>query len=214
MSSTLRVCEIFRSIQGESTRAGVVCIFVRLSGCNLNCSYCDTVYAGKEFSIMTVSEVVDRVATFSGDTVEITGGEPLLQSATPELAERLVAEGKTVLVETNGSIDIGVLPAGCVKIVDVKCPSSGMCGSFLEDNIGRLESGDEVKFVIGSAADLDWAGSFVRNASLCDRCTVLFSPVASSVAPADVAQWILEYDLPVRLQVQLHKIIWGDRRGV
>jgi len=214
MSSTLRVCEIFRSIQGESTRAGEVCVFVRLSGCNLKCSYCDTVYAGKEFSIMTLSEVVDRVAAFSGDTVEITGGEPLLQSATPTLAERLVAAGKTVMVETNGSLDIGVLPQGCVRIVDVKCPSSGMCGSFLEDNIGRLEPGDEVKFVIGSAGDLDWAGSFVRNARLCDRCTVLFSPVVRCVAPADVAEWILEHDLPVRLQVQLHKIIWGDRRGV
>ncbi|MBN1575279.1 MAG: radical SAM protein [Chitinispirillaceae bacterium] len=214
MNESLLICELFKSIQGESTHAGRVCVFVRLSGCNLFCSYCDTSYARYGGKVMSFKALLEQIEAFSCDFVEITGGEPLLQQGTAGFARQLLALGKTVLVETNGSLDIGVLPDECIRIVDVKSPSSGEEHSFLERNISRLHRSDEIKFVLGTKEDFDWALAFIERHNLPDKVTVLFSPVAGKVSPADLAQWILDANAPVRLQLQLHKIIWGDRRGV
>ena len=205
---------MFKSIQGESTHAGRICSFVRLAGCNLSCSYCDSSYARSGGKVMSFSRIEEAIDAMSCDLVEITGGEPLMQQGAALFAKRLLSAGKTVLVETNGSFDIGVLPAGCIRIVDVKCPSSGMSHSFLERNIGHLHKNDEVKFVIGTREDFEWALSFVQKHGIAEKVTVLFSPVTGSVAPADLAEWIIAENAPVRLQLQLHKIIWGNRRGV
>jgi 7-carboxy-7-deazaguanine synthase len=214
MNETLLVCELFKSIQGESTHAGRLCTFVRLSGCNLFCSWCDTSYARYGGKLMHFDDLLDRIAGFACNLVEITGGEPLLQQGTAEFARRLLERGVTVLVETNGSLDIGRLPAGCIRIVDVKCPSSGESHSFLERNISLLRPADEVKFVLATREDFDWALAFVKKHSLNGLVTVLFSPVTGRVAPRELAQWIIDADAPVRLQLQLHKILWGERRGV
>ncbi len=214
MNETLLVCEIFKSIQGESTRAGMPCSFVRLSGCNLYCSYCDTSYARYGGSVMSLKSLMEKINEFSCNLVAITGGEPLLQKGTQEFARMLLDAGKTVLVETNGSLDISVLPEGCIRIVDVKCPSSGESHSFLEKNISHLKKDDEVKFVIGTREDFEWAIAFVKKHRMADKSTVLFSPVAAKITPAKLAKWIIEENAPVRLQLQLHKIIWGEKRGV
>jgi 7-carboxy-7-deazaguanine synthase len=214
MNNSLLICELFKSIQGESTHAGRLCVFVRLSGCNLFCSYCDTSYARYGGRVVSFSALFEQIENYSCDLVEITGGEPLLQQGTVEFTRQLLALGKTVLVETNGSLDIGVLPAGCIRIVDVKCPSSGEEHSFLERNISHLCRSDEVKFVLGSKEDFNWALAFVERHALHGKSSVLFSPVTGKVSPAALAQWIIDANAPVRLQLQLHKIIWGERRGV
>ena len=214
MNDSLLVCELFKSIQGESSHAGRLCTFIRLSGCNLFCSYCDTSYARYGGQLMTFKTLLDEVDGFSCDLVEITGGEPLLQQGTPAFVRELLIRGKTVLVETNGSLDIGRLPDGCVRIVDVKCPSSGEAHSFLERNIALLHFGDEVKFVIASKDDFDWATAFISRYPALRGLTVLFSPVTGKLTPADLAQWIIDGNAPVRMQLQLHKIIWGGKRGV
>ena len=181
MSDSLLVCELFKSIQGESTHAGRICVFVRLSGCNLFCSYCDTSYARYGGKIMTFEALLERIEAFSCDFVEITGGEPLLQQGTVAFVHQLLVLGKTVLIETNGSLDIGVLPDGCIRIVDVKCPSSGEEHSFLERNISRLRRSDELKFVLGTKEDFDWALAFIEYHDLPENQTVLFSPVTGKV---------------------------------
>ncbi len=214
-SVCVRVCEIFHSIQGESTTAGLPCVFVRLSGCNLRCTYCDTTYAYAPGAAMSVGEVLSRIGEFGTRTVEVTGGEPLLQPECPALLAELVRCGYEVLLETNGSL---ALPADrrYRVIMDVKCPSSGESDNIDRGNFARLQAGDEVKFVIGSRADFDWAVSAVAERELAQSdCPVLFSPLWGQVSPADLARWILDSGLPVRLQLQLHKIIWPDRdRGV
>lgn len=215
MSDTLLICELFKSIQGESTFAGRVCTFIRLAGCNLSCSYCDTSYARRGGKVISIATLIDEVEALSCDLVEITGGEPLMQQGTADFAKKLLDAGKTVLVETNGSFDIGILPQNCIRIVDVKCPSSGMSHSFLERNIVQLHPRDEVKCVVGDRDDFKWALSFIRRHRLPDKVVVLFSPVMGKVQPTQLASWILEENAPVRLQLQLHKIIWGqDARGV
>jgi 7-carboxy-7-deazaguanine synthase len=211
----IEISEIFKSIQGESTRAGEVCAFVRLSGCNLDCSYCDTRYAREPGVIRSVDEVVKLVQSLNCKLVEITGGEPLMQHETPALCTRLIAEGYTVMVETNGSCDISVLPEGTVRIVDIKCPGSGMADSFLMKNIRVLKACDECKFVLTGRKDFDWALAFVSEYNINSICTVLFSPVHGMLESGSLAEWILECNAPVRLGLQLHKIIWGvDARGV
>ncbi len=210
----LRVCEIFKSIQGESTHAGKVCSFVRLTGCNLHCSYCDTVYARTEGEEQSVEQIVREVQTHRTKLVEITGGEPLLQAETPLLCRRFLDLGLTVLVETNGSLDISAVPPPVVRIVDVKCPSSGHAGSFLQKNISLLASLDECKFVLSDKDDFFWALDVVRKENLHEIATVIFSPNMKLLPPKDLVEWILEENAPVRLGVQLHKIIWGDLRGV
>jgi 7-carboxy-7-deazaguanine synthase len=210
----LHVIEQFKSIQGESTYAGEPCSFIRLAGCNLSCAYCDTDYARGEGIPATIEAIVSIVRQHACELVEITGGEPLLQDETPRLCRELLDKNFNVLVETNGSLDITALPAGCVRIVDVKCPASGMAGSFLEKNLITLNARDQLKFVISNKADFVWAGHFVRVNNLHKRCIVLFSPVMNTLQPKDLAEWILAENAPARLGLQLHKIIWGnDTKG-
>lgn len=211
----LNVNEIFKSIQGESWFAGLPCVFIRLTGCNLRCTYCDTTYAYEEGEELSVEEVLERVASFNCPLVEITGGEPLLQEETPKLVAALLRKARAVLVETNGTLDIDVLPKGIVRIVDVKCPDSGESGKVLWENIGRLVKTDEVKFVLQSRRDYEWAKAIVDDYQLLRRCMVLFSPAFGVLEPRVLAGWILEDNLAVRLNLQLHKYIWRpEERGV
>jgi 7-carboxy-7-deazaguanine synthase len=208
----LSVCELFKSIQGESTFAGEVCSFVRLAGCNLSCSFCDTVYAKESGSgrQMSIDEVMAWIESGHCRLVEITGGEPLIQKDTAPLAARLCDETYTVLVETNGSQDISVLPDPCVRIMDIKCPKSGMADSLFLPNIAALKANDECKFVISDRADFDWACQFAARHRLTNRCTVIFSPNLASLSAQSLAEWLIETDPGARLGMQLHKFIWGD----
>jgi 7-carboxy-7-deazaguanine synthase len=210
------VTEIFRSIQGESTFAGLPCVFVRLTGCNLRCHWCDTAYAFHGGQKMSVEEVLGRVRELGGKLVEITGGEPLLQEEVFPLAERLLRDGCRVLVETSGERFVGELPKDVVKIVDVKCPGSGESGKFCFDNLGALDQKDQVKFVILDEADYLYAREFLARHDLRGKVgEVIFSPVFGQLPPRTLAEWILRDNLEVRLGLQLHKFIWEpDARGV
>ncbi|HUC44570.1 MAG TPA: radical SAM protein [Candidatus Sulfotelmatobacter sp.] len=211
----LRVNEIFHSVQGESTHAGRPCVFVRLTGCNLRCVWCDTAYAFHEGSDMEVGAVVARVEAFGCPLVEVTGGEPLLQPDASELMRALVARGFEVLLETGGSLPIDRVPAGVKRIVDVKCPGSGESARNRWANLDALRPGDEIKFVIADRADYEWAAVTVRERDLSSRAPVLFSPVADGLAAGDLARWVLDDRLAVRVQVQMHKVLWpGVTRGV
>jgi 7-carboxy-7-deazaguanine synthase len=215
---SLYINETFVSIQGESTYAGVRCFFIRLSGCNLACSYCDTTYAvaPKTGEQCTVDRLVELAKKSKCDVVELTGGEPLLQKETPHLAKKLVDVGKTVLIETNGSLPISILDKHIIAIVDYKTPSSGMENSFLEENITALQKHHQVKFVIGSRADYLFAKEKVTQYKLDARVdAVLFSVIWENLAPSQLVEWILEDALPVRMQLQMHKYIWDpEKRGV
>ncbi len=213
---SLVVCELFHSIQGESSRAGLPCFFIRLAGCNLHCTYCDTRYACETGGEpRTVTDLLQEAARYPDSLVELTGGEPLLQDNAYPLLQRLADAGRTVLVETNGSIDVGRVPAGVVRIVDLNCPSSGMTDRMDFGNLERLTRHDEVKFVIGDRADYLWARDLVREKKLVGRHHLLFSAVAGKLEPALLAGWILEDRLSVRLQLQLHRILWpAVARGV
>lgn len=216
------ITEVFKSIQGEGTRAGLPCIFVRLTGCNLRCIWCDTAYAFYGGTKHTIPEVLGKIAELSGAgpgrvwLVEITGGEPLLQPETPELAEKLLARGYTVLIETSGERFVGALPRDVIKIVDVKCPDSGEADTFDLANLDALGQKDEIKFVISSRRDYDFARGFTHRNQLASRVhQVLFSPVFEDPAGGwqglnarQLAEWILADSLPVRLGLQLHKFIW------
>jgi len=211
----LLVNEIFKSIQGESWFAGMPCVFLRLTGCNLRCNYCDTKYAYEEGEEFSVEELVERAARYNCRMVDITGGEPLLQEETPNLAAALLEKARTILVETNGSFDIDALPKGIVRIVDVKCPDSGQSEKMLWENMDRLLKTDEVKFVVQSRRDYEWAKSVLKEHQLLRRCMVLFSPAFAILHPRELAEWILADNLAVRLNLQLHKYIWSpDKRGV
>ena len=206
----LKVNEIFSSIQGESTHAGVPCTFVRLTGCNLHCTWCDTEYAREEGEAMPVTAVLERVRELGSELVEITGGEPLLQEAVYPLLDALIDDDLTVLLETNGSVDLSHVPDDVVKIMDVKCPSSGMSGKSLLKNLDYLGGHDEVKFVCADRADYEWARHLVRTEKRLEHVrTVHFAPVFGTLEPAQLAEWILEDRLSVRLGLQLHKIVWG-----
>ena|SRR5687767_2938292 len=212
----LTVNEIFHSIQGESTYVGAPCVFVRLTACDLRCSWCDTPYAFHEGTKMSVGEVMQEVDKYACPTVEITGGEPLLQREVYPLMTRLLETGKTVLVETGGHRSIADIPAGVVRIMDVKCPGSGESGKMDWANLGRLTSRDEVKFVVKDRADYEFARDVVTRENLADRvAAVLMSPVHGVLESRQLAAWILADRLPVRLQLQAHKYIWTpDTRGV
>ncbi len=213
----MRITEIFRSIQGESTWAGAPCVFVRLTGCNLRCAWCDTAYAFDGGQAMTVEEIVLAVARYRLMLVEITGGEPLAQAECPALARRLLEEGYTVLVETNGSLPIESLPAGAIKIMDLKCPDSGMADRNYWPNLAALNpEQDEVKFVMASRRDYEWARGVVLEKAVHERChAVLFSPVLDRIPPEHIVDWMVEDALPVRFQLPLHKYIWPpETRGV
>jgi len=214
---TLKVNEIFYSIQGESTYAGWPCVFIRLTGCNLRCSYCDTTYAYEDGEEKTISDILKEIRKFKCKLVEITGGEPLLQKETPKLVDNLVEQGYKVLLETNGSLDIRKVSNRCVKVVDFKCPSSGMCEANNLKNIEYLSDQDEVKFVIGNQEDFNFAKklvAFIHRQRLF-KTPIHFAPVFGKLEPEELANWILKEHLPVRLQIQLHKIIWpSERTGV
>ena len=213
---TLIINEIFHSIQGESTFAGRACVFVRLTGCNLRCSYCDTRYAYSEGRSQSIGQVVKKVASYGCSLVEITGGEPLLQPNTGQLVKALLAEGYQVLMETNGSLDISVIDPDCIKIIDIKCPDSGEADQCDFANLQRLSSSDQVKFVISSRQDYLYAKKTLpRIPDKLEFGNVLFSPVWDRLSGKTLARWILEDGLEVRLQMQMHKILWPDiERGV
>lgn len=211
----MKVNEIYRSIQGESSYAGLPCVFVRLTYCNLRCSYCDTEYAFYEGKDYTVEEVLREVGSFDCPLVELTGGEPLLQEEVFPLMDELVGRGYTVLLETGGSLDVGRVNPSVIKILDLKCPGSGESQRNLYGNLAKLQSRDEVKFVIGDRADYLWARKALQEHQLTDRCSVLFSTVFQKLPPRQLAEWLLEDNLKVRLQLQMHKYIWGPEvRGV
>lgn len=223
------ITEIFKSLQGEGTRAGLPCIFVRLTGCNLRCVWCDTAYAFSGGTKHELSEILEKVDALAGrlpariPLVEITGGEPLLQPETPALARTLLDAGFQVLLETSGERFIGGLPPGVVRIVDVKCPDSGESGRFDPANLDALQGEDEIKFVIASRRDYDFARDFALRWNLASRVRqVLFSPVFADPAgrwpglpAAQLAEWVLQDGLSVRVSLQLHKFIWDPaRKGV
>jgi 7-carboxy-7-deazaguanine synthase len=213
----LKVNEIFYSIQGESTYAGCPCVFVRLTGCNLRCSYCDTQYAYEAGEDLAFSDIVNQIASHQCSLVEVTGGEPLIQKETPALIHDLLEKGYKVLLETNGSQDIGQVDDRCITILDVKCPSSGEANKNDWDNLSKLTEGDEVKFVIGDREDYDYAKKVLdhNDISTSGVNAVHLSPLHGQMAPKDLAKWILEDHLNVRLHLQLHKVVWDpNQRGV
>ncbi|MBT3878278.1 MAG: radical SAM protein [Candidatus Scalindua sp.] len=211
----LYVNEIFESIQGESTYAGIPCVFIRLTGCNLRCSYCDTTYAYDDGSAMSLNEIIKKVNGYGCRNVCITGGEPLLNEHINKLIKLLKNNLFKVFIETNGSQNIDILPKGIVRIVDIKCPGSGMEQEMDWKNIKRLNRRDEVKFIISSKRDYEWAKSITKKYKIIDRTTVLFGLVLGKLKPKTLAGWILKDGLDVRLHLQLHKIIWPDKaRGV
>lgn len=212
----LTINEIFHSIQGESTHSGRPCVFVRLTACDLRCSWCDTPYAFTEGRKLSVDDVVGQVGRYGCDLVELTGGEPLLQRDVYPLMDRLLENGLTVMVETGGHLSIEEVPRRVIRIVDVKCPGSGESAKNHWENLGLLAPHDEVKFVIRDRVDYEFARDVVARHELAVRTTaVLFSPVHGVLAAKELAAWILEDRLAVRLQLQAHKYIWGaDVRGV
>jgi 7-carboxy-7-deazaguanine synthase len=211
---SLRVCEIFASIQGESTYAGRPCAFVRLAGCNLDCSWCDTPYARVGRDTVSASTAAERALAFGLPLVEITGGEPLLQEETPMLADLLIAKGATVLLETNGSLDIGRIDRRVVTIMDVKCPSSGQERTTDRANFERLRPHDEIKMVVADRVDYEYAKSILKLLKRPLRAVHL-SPAFAALHPRTLSEWILADRIDVRLNLQLHKYIWPpETRGV
>jgi len=214
-AGTLVIHEIYRSLQGESTFAGLPCVFVRLTACHLRCVYCDTPHAFIQGETMSVDDVVARTLALGDDLVEITGGEPLLQLEVYPLMSRLADAGKTVLLETSGALDTSAVDPRVRVILDLKTPGSGEVEANVWSNLERLRPTDELKFVLCDRADFDWAANVVGEHRLTDRCPVLFSVAFGQVNPTDLAAWILESRLPVRLQLQQHKILWDpNARGV
>jgi 7-carboxy-7-deazaguanine synthase len=210
----LSVSETFVSLQGESVWAGWPCFFIRLSGCNLRCTYCDTRYAYNEGEKRDIPGLIDEWRQSRIALVQVTGGEPLLQSETLTLLDGLVNEGAKVLLETNGSLALGNVPREVIKIVDRKTPGSGMEESFLAENLRWLNQGDQLKFVITDRKDYEWAREEVIRLRLLFYTEVLFSPAWGGLPPFQLAEWIIADRLSVRFQIQLHKIIWGEKRGI
>lgn len=211
----MRITEIFHSVQGESTFAGLPCVFVRLTGCPLRCTWCDTDYAFFGGTDRSIDDILDRVRSYGCRLVEVTGGEPLAQPDTATLLRRLCEDGFTVLLETSGAIDTTIVPPSVRIILDVKCPGSGMSERMHWPNVERLRPQDEAKFVIRNRGDYEWAKDILARSNLTDRCPVLFSPVFDVLDPRQLADWLLADRLPIRLQLQLHKHIWApDMRGV
>ena len=211
----LKVCETFYSLMGESTRVGLPAWFIRLSGCNLRCRYCDTTYAYEEGREMTVAALLEAAGGFPGRLVLVTGGEPLLQEETPALLAALAESGCEVCLETNGSRPIASVDARVHRILDLKCPGSGMAGENYWPNLEGLTPRDEVKFVVSDHDDFFWAVEVIRAHGLAGRLPLLISPVFGRVPAHQAAAWILESRLPLRLNLQLHKYLWGpETRGV
>jgi 7-carboxy-7-deazaguanine synthase len=211
---SLRITEIFCSLQGESSLVGFPTVFIRLTGCPLRCGYCDTAYAFKGGETRELESILRQVADYGVRHVTVTGGEPLAQKACPALLAALCDAGYRVSLETSGALDIGQVDTRVKRVMDIKTPSSGEQQQNLWGNIALLSAGDEVKFVIGDRADYDWSKEIIAEYGLAQRCGVLFSPVYAALEARTLADWIVEDRLPVRFQVQLHKLLWGDRPGV
>ncbi len=211
---TLKVYEIFHSVQGESSRIGLPTVFVRLTGCPMRCVYCDTEYAFSGGSNMTLDQIMEKVASFGARYVTVTGGEPLAQKECLPLLTRLCDAGYEVSLETGGAIDTDGVDARVAVILDVKTPGSGEAEKNRWGNLHRLKPQDEVKFVLCDRADYDWARQIMADYGIAQKCSVLFSPVHGSLDAAKLAEWILADRLPVRMQMQLHKILWGEKPGV
>jgi len=211
----LKVNEIFYSIQGESTYSGLPCVFIRLTGCNLRCIYCDTDYAYEAGQEMEIATIISTIESYNCLLVEITGGEPLLQNETPLLVNILLKNGYKVLLETNGTQDINMVDKNCIRIMDVKCPSSGFEKQHDWDNFARLNKGDEIKFVISDIDDYKYAKKIIQRFNLeNNRTPIHFSPIIKNLKMEILARWILYDHLQIRLHPQLHKIIWGEyKRG-
>jgi len=212
---SLKVNEIYYSIQGESTHVGRPCIFIRLTYCNLRCTYCDTEYAFYEGKDIEIPEIMAKIKQWNCNLVEVTGGEPLFQDECIDLLNELTNQNYEVLLETGGSLSISDVPIEIVRIVDFKCPSSGMEKKNLWSIVNDLQPHDEVKFVIGDREDFDWAKEMLNKYSLNEKCSILFSPTFGKIDPSLIVEWILEGDIPVRMQLQMHKHIWeSERKGV
>ncbi len=212
---SLKINEIYYSVQGESTHAGRPCIFIRLTYCNLRCSYCDTEYAFYDGKDMEITYIMSEIKRWDCNLVEVTGGEPLFQDECIDLLNELVNSNYEVMLETGGSLSISDVPKKVVKIVDFKCPSSGMVKKNLWSIVDDLQAHDEVKFVIGNREDFDWAKDRITEYSLDKICTLLFSPTFDEIDPQQIVEWILDENLPVRMQLQMHKMIWSpEEKGV
>lgn len=209
----LRITEIFLSLQGESRTVGIPTVFVRLTGCPLRCLYCDTTYAFKGGEPVELADVLSRVADYGVRYVTVTGGEPLAQAACLDLLAALCNEGYEVSLETSGALDVAPVDPRVVKVLDLKTPASGECGRNLLANLAHLTPRDQVKLVICDRADYEWAQEQIEELHLAERCEVLFSPSHGQLEAHVLAEWILHDRLPVRFQVQLHKVLWGGERG-
>ena len=205
----LKINEIYASIQGESSHTGLPCIFIRLTGCNLRCTWCDTAYAFHKGDDLTVEETIQKVETFSLPLVEITGGEPLMQEEVYPLMDKLLETGYRVMLETGGALPIDKVPEKVIKILDIKCPGSGEDKKNHLKNLKLLAPHDEVKFVLLDRADYEWSRDLLKKLALPSSIQILFSPVFDKLDLKDLSEWILEDRLPVRLQTQLHKVIWN-----
>ncbi len=211
----LKVNEIYHSIQGESTNAGLQCVFIRLTGCNLRCTYCDTEYAFFEGKERSVDEIIEEVKKYNCKLVEVTGGEPLMQDESCELMKKLCDEGFSVMLETAGNMPIKEVDKRVKIIMDLKCPSSGMMDKNLYENVDHLKKDDEVKFVIGNREDYDWMKDIFSKYDLQNKCALLASVVFGKLEPLTLVNWILEDKLEVRFQLQMHKFIWHpETKGV
>ena len=211
----LKINEIYHSIQGESSFTGLPCIFIRLTYCNLRCSYCDSEYTFYEGTDMSIDEILNKIKNYSCKLVEVTGGEPLVQKGCIDLLQKLVDLDYKVLLETSGSLTIKDVPKEVINIIDFKCPSSNMKKKNLWENVNYLKLDDEVKFVIGNREDYDWAKNKIKKYSLTNTCKILMSPSYKEIESQMITKWILEDNLDIRFQIQLHKEIWPEEeRGV
>ena len=209
----LRINEIFFSLQGETSRVGLPTVFVRLTGCPLRCTYCDTAYAFTGGQSMTLANILAEVARYSARYVTVTGGEPLAQKNCLPLLRMLCDAGYQVSLETSGALDVSGVDARVMKVVDIKTPASGEVQKNMWSNLDALHAGDEIKFVLCDEADYTWARQMLSEHELADKCAVLFAPVQGKLSPTELADWILRDNLPVRMQVQLHKLLWGNQPG-
>lgn len=212
-SESLRISEIFYSLQGETSRVGLPTVFVRLTGCPLRCSYCDTAYAFTGGTSMTLQAIVEEVRRYSTRYVTVTGGEPLAQKNCLPLLRALCDAGCLVSLETSGALDISAVDGRVMRVVDIKTPASGEQEKNLWSNLAHLNAHDEIKFVLCNEADYAWAKQILQERALTDKCAVLFSPAQGQLSPTDLADWVLRDQLPVRMQLQLHKILWGNVAG-
>lgn len=211
----MKINEIFYSIQGESTLAGKPTVFIRTTACNLRCTWCDTTYAFYEGSEMSQEEILEKVRSYQGQFVCLTGGEPLAQKASIDLLRALLKEGYTVSLETSGSFSVKEVPLDVIKVVDIKCPGSGESEKMAWENLSLVRPHDQFKFVVASKEDFDWALKVCKDHELEKKCHILYSPVHGKVKPHELAQWILNAHAPVTMQIQLHKEIWDpNERGV